>query len=77
MNLGTGKGYSVQEVVSTVEQVTGQKVPTHIAPRRAGDPPELVADASLVEKLLSWEAKRSLEEIIASAWKWASGKKDR
>src|SRR5260370_22195010 len=74
MNLGTGKGYSVHEVVSTVERITGQKVPTHIAARRAGDPPELVADASLVEKLLSWKAKRSLKEIIASAWKWANGK---
>jgi len=74
MNLGTGKGYSVHQVVSTVERITGQKVPTHIAARRAGDPPELVADASLVEKLLTWKAKRSLEEIISSAWKWANKK---
>ena len=74
MNLGTGKGYSVHQVVSTVERITGQKVPTHVAARRAGDPPELVADASLVEKLLTWKAKRSLEEIISSAWKWANKK---
>lgn len=71
MNLGTGKGYSVHEVVATVEKVTGHKVPTHIGPRRVGDPAELVADPGLAEKLLNWKAKRSLEEIVASAWKWA------
>jgi len=74
MNLGTGKGYSVHEVVAAVEKVTGHKVPTHIGPRRAGDPAELVADPSLAEKLLNWKAKRALEEIVASAWKWAGGK---
>jgi UDP-glucose 4-epimerase len=74
MNLGTGKGFSVHEVVATVEKVTGHKVPTHIGARRAGDPAELVADPSRAEKLLKWKAKRSLDEIIASAWKWASGK---
>ena len=72
LNLGTGKGYSVQEVVATVERVTGHKVPTHIAPRRAGDPAELVADPSRAEKMLNWKAKRSLEEIIATAWIWAN-----
>jgi UDP-glucose 4-epimerase len=71
MNLGTGKGNSVHEVVSTVEQVTGHKVPTHIGPRRPGDPAELVADPARAEKLLHWKAKRSLEEIISSAWAWA------
>jgi len=72
MNLGTGKGYSVHEVVAAVEKVTGHKVPTHIGPRRAGDPAELVADPGRAKKLLNWKAKRSLEEIVASAWKWAS-----
>jgi len=71
MNLGTGQGYSVHEVVAAVERVTGRKVPTHIGQRRPGDPAELVADPALAEKLLSWKAKRSLEEIIASAWTWA------
>jgi UDP-glucose 4-epimerase len=71
LNLGTGKGYSVQEVVATVERVTDRKVPTHIGARRAGDPAELVADPSRAEKLLTWKAKRSLEEIITTAWKWA------
>jgi UDP-glucose 4-epimerase len=72
MNLGTGRGNSVHEVVAAVEKVTGHKVPTHIGSRRAGDPAELVADPSRAEKLLNWKAKRSLEEIVASAWKWAS-----
>lgn len=71
VNLGTGGGYSVHEVVAAVERVTGRKVPTHIGPRRAGDPPELVADPLLAERLLNWKAKRSLDEIIASAWNWA------
>jgi UDP-glucose 4-epimerase len=71
MNLGTGNGHSVHEVISTVEKVTGHKVPTHIGPRRAGDPAELVADPSLAEKLLNWKAKRSLEQIIGTAWTWA------
>ena len=75
MNLGTGTGHSVQEVVAAVEKVTGRKVPTQIAPRRAGDPAELVADPSLAGKLLKWKAKRSLTEIISTAWNWSQKKK--
>ena len=71
VNLGTGHGVSVKEVVSTIEHVAGHKVPIRMAPRRAGDPPELVADPSLAAKLLNWKAKRSFEEIISTAWKWA------
>ena len=71
MNLGTGTGYSVKEVVTAVERITGHKVPTHITARRPGDPPELVADPSLAEKLLKWKAKRSLDAIVSTAWKWA------
>jgi UDP-glucose 4-epimerase len=71
MNLGTGEGYSVKQVVAAVERITGRKVPTHIAARRPGDPPELVADPSLAEKLLKWTAKRSLDDIISTAWNWA------
>jgi len=70
MNLGTGRGYSVREVVAMAEHVTGHTVPTHVGPRRPGDPPELVADPSLAERLLKWKARRSLEEIIAGAWNW-------
>jgi UDP-glucose 4-epimerase len=71
MNLGTGKGHSVREVVDSAERVTGHKVPTRIGSRRAGDPAELVADPSLAERLLEWKARRALDEIIASAWQFA------
>jgi UDP-glucose 4-epimerase len=76
MNLGTGDGYSVKQVVAAVERITGHKVPTHITARRPGDPPELVADPSLAEKMLKWKAKRSLDEIISTAWKWAQKNED-
>jgi UDP-glucose 4-epimerase len=71
LNLGTGLGYSVKEVISAIEKVTGCKVPWRLAPRRPGDPPSLIADPTLAEKQLNWKAKRSLEDIVATAWKWA------
>jgi UDP-glucose-4-epimerase GalE len=70
LNLGTGQGHSVHEVISMIERVTGQKVPKRVAPRREGDPPRLVADPSLAEKVLRWRAKHLLEQIVATAWKW-------
>jgi UDP-glucose 4-epimerase len=75
INLGTGTGVSVKEVISTIERVAGRKVPVQTDPRRPGDPPELVADPSLAAKLLNWKAKRSFEEIVATAWKWDERKK--
>jgi len=71
VNLGTGRGHSVREVLSTIKSVTGREVPSRMAPARPGDPPELVADPSRAEKLLHWKAKRSLQEIVATAGKWA------
>jgi UDP-glucose-4-epimerase GalE len=70
VNLGTGRGYSVKEVLGKIEEVSGLKVPVRMAPRRPGDPPELVADPSLAEKLLRWKASRTLDDIVATAWKW-------
>jgi UDP-glucose-4-epimerase GalE len=70
VNLGTGTGYSVKEVLNKIEQVTGRKVPARIAPRRPGDPPALVADPALAEKVLRWKATRSLDDIVGTAWKW-------
>ncbi|MBZ5705194.1 MAG: UDP-glucose 4-epimerase GalE [Acidobacteriia bacterium] len=72
MNLGTGRGNSVREVISTIERITGREVPKHMGPRRAGDPAELVADPSRAEKLLKWKATRSLEQIVSTAWDWAT-----
>jgi UDP-glucose-4-epimerase GalE len=77
VNLGTGNGVSVKEVISTIEHVSGRKVPISMAPRRAGDPPELVADPSLAKKLLNWKAKRSMEEIVSTAWKWDERNKEK
>jgi UDP-arabinose 4-epimerase len=70
LNLGTGQGRSVLEIVQAVEEVTGEKVKRTMGPRRAGDPPALVADPSRAEQVLHWKAKRSLHEIVSSAWKW-------
>ena len=71
LNLGTGTGISVREILTAVEQVTGQKLNHAIGPRRAGDPPVLVADGSQAREMLCWTARHStVEEIIADAWRW-------
>jgi UDP-arabinose 4-epimerase len=69
-NLGTGRGHSVREVIAMVEEVTGNPVPVRLSPRRPGDPPALIADPQRAEKLLQWTAKRSLREIVSTAWNW-------
>lgn len=70
-NLGTGHGVSVREVIDTVEDVTGRPVPMRVAARRPGDPPELVADASLARDVLGWTPTRSdLRRIVSDAWNW-------
>ncbi len=71
LNLGTGRGHSVREVIDAAKRVTGRNIPVRYGPRRAGDPPELVADASLAQKKLGWSAQwLDIEAVIASAWKW-------
>jgi UDP-glucose-4-epimerase GalE len=69
-NLGTGSGYSVLEVISAVEKVTGKPVPRKMVSRRAGDPPALVANSAKAQALLEWKATRGLQEIVATAWNW-------
>jgi UDP-glucose 4-epimerase len=71
LNLGTGKGTTVREVVTTVEKVVGRELPKRITGRRAGDPPVLLADPSRAEKLLGWKAKLSLRDMVESAWHFA------
>jgi UDP-glucose-4-epimerase GalE len=72
-NLGTGRGYSVREVVKTVEAVTGKKVPVVETARREGDPPELVAASSKVQRELGWKPRYTeLRGIIETAWNWHS-----
>ena len=71
LNLGTGHGFSVSEVIATARQVTGWDIEMKIEPPRAGDPSRLVADARKAESLLGWKPKYSdLESIIRSAWDW-------
>ncbi len=68
-NVGTGSGLTVMEVLRTVEDVTGQKVPYVVGPRREGDPPVLVAKSDRLRKFLGWEPKRSdIHTIVADAW---------
>ena len=68
-NAGTGQGFSVKEVVTAVEKITGQKVPYIMGPRRDGDPAQLVADSSKLRQTLGWQPKfDTLESIIESAW---------
>jgi UDP-glucose-4-epimerase GalE len=75
LNLGTGTGSSVKEVIAMIEKVSGKKVPTKMAPRRQGDPPELVADPRKVQKVLGWKANRGLENVVSTAWKWEQSRK--
>ncbi len=70
-NLGNGQGFSVREVIDTVERVTGKSVTVRHAARRAGDPPRLVGDARRAREALNWRPQwASLEDIITTAWRW-------
>lgn len=74
-NLGTGRGYSVYEVVKEVKNVTGKDVPVNAKPRREGDPAVLVADGTKAKDILRWLPERSdITTIIGDAWRWESGK---
>ena len=71
INLGNGGGYSVKEVVEAARKITGKNIEAKIAPRRAGDPSRLIADAAKAKKILGWNPQfPSIESIIESAWRW-------
>ncbi len=70
LNLGTGRGNSVLEVIDAAEKATGQPVRRKIGPRRPGDPPSLVADATKAQQVLGWTAQRDLTNIVSTAWKF-------
>lgn len=75
VNLGTGKGSSVKEIITTAEEVTGKKVYLNICPRRSGDPSQLVADASEAQRVLGWQpAHTELSETITTAYAWLQKK---
>jgi len=71
-NLGTGQGYSNLEIVDMVRQVTGLDFEVEIGPRRPGDPPMIWADNSKARRVLGWEPRYGLREIIEHAWRWHS-----
>lgn len=71
-NLGTGAGVTVLELLAAIERVTGKRVPAAAAPRRDGDSPALLANIALAKRELGWTPQRSIEQIIADAWKWHS-----
>ena len=70
INVGTGIGTSVQQVLDEIERVAGQPVPYDIVPRRAGDPMSTYADTTRAREVLGWTAQHGLPEIIESAYRW-------
>ena len=71
LNVGSGTGFSVREVVEAARRVTGHPIPVEEAPRRGGDPPQLVAASTRIRERLGWEpVKPGLDEIVADAWAW-------
>jgi UDP-glucose 4-epimerase len=70
-NLGNGRGFSILEIIRAAEQVTGTSIPFEWQPRRAGDPPVLVADATLARTALAWQpAFGNIQQILETAWAW-------
>jgi len=76
INLGTGRGSSVREVVDMVRQVTGHAIPERIAARREGDPPNLVTSYARAKRELGWEPRHDLRSIIETAWRWHAAHPD-
>ena len=73
VNLGTGRGYSVLEIIRAFEQASGRSVPYKIAPRRPGDVASCYADPQRAFELLNWRAERGIGAMCADAWHWQSG----
>ncbi len=71
-NLGCGDGYSVKELIDTARAVTGKPIPAVVEPRRAGDPPALIASSQKAQEVLGWKPRRDLRQIVADAWDWHS-----
>lgn len=69
-NLGSGRGYTVQEVFAACERVLGKKIPYRLGPRRPGDVPVLIASSEKIHKELGWAPTRTLEDMVRDAWEW-------
>jgi UDP-glucose 4-epimerase len=76
VNLGTGKPYSVLDIVNAFEEASGQKIPYEIVARREGDLAEYYADPTLAEKILGWKAKLDLSIMCKDVWRWNKYKND-
>lgn len=76
LNVGTGRGTTVKEIVELTRKVTGHSIPVMVAPRREGDPPELVASPEKAEELLGFQAQHDLESMISTAWRFTQSHKD-
>ncbi|WDE13307.1 UDP-glucose 4-epimerase GalE [Thalassomonas haliotis] len=76
INLGTGNGTSVLEIVNTFKKVSGRDIPYAIVPRRAGDLATVYADAGVAKKLLNWQATRDMQAMITDTWRWQSQNPD-
>jgi UDP-glucose 4-epimerase len=76
VNLGTGRGYSVLEMVKAVSQATGREIPHKFVPRRPGDVAAAYADPTLATRLFGWRATRSLAEMCADSWRWQQANPD-
>src|SRR5258706_12210528 len=77
LNLGTGHGYSVLEVIQCVREITHREIPIQIEPPRAGDPARLIADPTKAKSVLGWEpAVSDLNSIVGSAWNWRGAESD-
>jgi UDP-glucose-4-epimerase GalE len=74
LNVGTGTGTSVLEILAATERVTGRPVPRRILAPRPGDPPVSVADTSRIGRVLDWTPQRFLDDILSSAWRWHSSR---
>ena len=74
INLGSGSGYSVAEVISAATKVLGRAIPVEITSRRSGDPTVLVADISLAEQALKWKPKFDIEKMVSDTWESANAR---
>ena len=70
LNIGTGAGYSVLDMIKAFEKASGQKIPYKLVPRRAGDIATCYSNPQKAKEILGWEAKHNLEDMCKSSWNW-------
>ncbi|KAB7884179.1 GDP-mannose 4,6-dehydratase, partial [Poseidonibacter ostreae] len=76
VNLGTGNGYSVIDMINAFQKASGKKVPYNIVDRRPGDIAKCFADPSYAKEVLDWEATRGVDEMCEDSWRWQSNNPD-